>query len=108
MLFSEFIANYNGGHLDEILGRELQSVIEAIDYHGRKGTLNLALALKPSGAAKMDIVATYAAKPPIDNTVAGMMFVDKHKNLVADDPYQQKLELTLATPSTPKTILKTI
>ena len=56
----------------------------------------------------MDIVATYAAKPPIDNTVAGMMFVDKHKNLVADDPYQQKLELTLAAPTTPKTILKAI
>lgn len=54
----------------------------------------------------MDIIATYSAKPPINNTVSGMMFVDKTKNLVPDDPYQQKLDLTLTTPSTPKTILK--
>lgn len=106
MLFSEFIASYNGGHLDEILGRELQSVTEAIEYLGRKGSLNLSLALKPSGTAKMDILATYSAKPPVNNTVSGMMFVDKTKNLVPDDPYQQKLDLTLTTPSTPKTILK--
>ena len=106
--FSEFIANYRGGMLDDILSKEIIKITEAVQNVSRKGALNISIQLKPAGSNKMDIVATYNSKPPINNNIDGMMFVDDKKQLVADDPHQPSLQLTLATVDKPKQNLKAI
>lgn len=102
--FSDFIANYRGGIFDDILSKELVSVTEAVQNVSRKGELHISIALKPAGAYKMDIVATYKSKPPVNNNIDGMMFVDDDKQLVADDPHQPDLPLSLAKIDTKKTL----
>lgn len=105
MLFSEFVRDYQGGKLDEILGAELKNITEQVEKLGRKGTLSLSVEMKPAGINQMNLVANYNAKPPVNNSVSSVMFVDKTKALVNDDPYQQKLELKLTTME--ETVIKT-
>ncbi len=97
MLFSEFIKDYQGGKLDEILGAALKDVTIEVERLGRKGTLSVSLEMKPDGQDKMALNMSYSAKPPINNTVSSIMYVDKTKALVNEDPYQPKLELKLET-----------
>ena len=89
--FSKFLEEYQGGILDDTLGKELAKLTEAVGKQGKKGTMSLSLILKPAGNGKMDLSISYAAKPPIDNTVSGLMFVDDDNNLVATDPNQPVL-----------------
>ncbi len=89
--FSKFLGEYQGGILDDTLGKELAKLTEAVSKQGKKGTMNLNITLKPAGNGKMDLSITYAAKPPIDNTVSGLMFVDDDNNLVPKDPNQPLL-----------------
>lgn len=89
--FSKFLEEYQGGILDDTLGKELAKLTEAVGKQGKKGTMSLSLILKPAGNGKMDLSISYAAKPPIDNTVSGLMFVDDENNLVAADPNQPTL-----------------
>ena len=105
MLFSDFIKNYQGGKLDEILGAELKHITEQVEKFGRKGTLSIGVDMKPAGINQMNLVVNYNAKPPVNNSVSSVMFVDKTKALVNDDPYQQKLELKLTTME--ETVIKT-
>lgn len=89
--FSKFLGEYQGGILDDTLGKELAKLTEAVSKQGKKGTMSLNIILKPAGNGKMDLSITYAAKPPIDNTVSGLMFVDDDNNLVPTDPNQLAL-----------------
>lgn len=89
--FSKFLEEYQGGILDDTLGKELAKLTEAVGKQGKKGTMSLSLILKPAGNGKMDLSISYASKPPIDNTVSGLMFVDDDNNLVAADPNQPVL-----------------
>lgn len=89
--FSKFLGEYQGGILDDTLGKELAKLTEAVSKQGKKGTMSLNIILKPAGNGKMDLSITYAAKPPIDNTVSGLMFVDDDNNLVPTDPNQPLL-----------------
>lgn len=86
--FSKFLGEYQGGILDDTLGKELAKLTEAVSKQGKKGTMSLNITLKPAGNGKMDLSITYASKPPIDNTVSGLMFVDDDNNLVPTDPNQ--------------------
>ncbi len=104
-LFSDFLKCYQGGKLDEILGAELKHITEEVEKFGRKGTLSIGLEMKPQGSNKMSLVMNFNAKPPVNNSVSSVMFVDKTKALVNDDPYQQKLELKLTTME--ETVIKT-
>ena len=97
--FSKFLGDYEGGFLDKQLGRELEKIVTAVGKQGKKGSLSVMLELKPSGNGKLDLVVSYNAKPPVDNTVKGKMWVDKENNLVAADPDQPILNnLTLVKP----------
>lgn len=92
-IFTDFLANYQGGILDATLGRELTGLVQAVEKQGKKGSMSISLELKPAGNGKMDLTVTYNAKPPVDNTSKGMMYIDDDKNLVATDPAQQTLPL---------------
>lgn len=102
MLFSEFIKNYRDGLLDQQLGEKINEVVEAVEKIGRKGTLDLKIELKRSGGGQMSVTMTTVAKPPINNTVSGDMFVDKNYNLQTMDPCQQALELKIVEAKTPE------
>lgn len=104
--FSDFIANYRNGLIDEILTRELKEVTTAVENMSKLGTLNLSISLKPAGKGKMDVVVTYKSKPPITNAIDSKMFVDKDNRLVATDPNQPTLDLRLVKPDEPKQALK--
>lgn len=93
--FSNFLSDYQGGILDNTLGRELVKLVEAVNKHGKKGALSIGLDIKPNGVGKMELSITYNSKPPVDNTVKGLMFVDHQNNLVATDPAQQELKLQI-------------
>lgn len=100
MLFSEFIKTYRDGLLDAQLGEKLSEVVEAVEKIGRKGTIDLKIELKRGGGGQMGVTMTTTAKPPVNNTVSGDMFVDKNYNLQTMDPCQQALELKIVEPKT--------
>lgn len=107
--FSEFLANYNNGALDDLLGKKLAEVAEAVQNMSKKGTLTLTIGLKPEGIHKMNMDVSFSAKPPVNNSIPGIMFIDENKNLVANDPNQPPLEgLALVKAEEQKPALKAI
>lgn len=45
--FSKFLGEYQGGILDDTLGKELAKLTEAVSKQGKKGTMSLNIILKP-------------------------------------------------------------
>lgn len=107
--FSQLLADYQGGLLDSQLGRELEKVVAAVNKQGKKGSISLSLEIKPAGNGKVDLVANYVAKPPVDNTVKGLMWVDKNNNLVPRDPDQPDLPgIRIVSTEEPKQVREAI
>lgn len=110
MEFSKFLGEYQGGILDETLGKELAKLTDAVSRQGKKGTMSINLTMKPNGSGKMSLSITYANKPPIDNTVDGTMFVNDDNQLVSRDPNQPALPglavvKQLDTPAQPRKVI---
>ena len=97
-LFSDFIANYQGGKLDEILGSKIAEVVAAVENMRKKGSIALSLDIKPAEAGTMSVTASYAAKPPVNSSLTGTMFVGKNNELLACHPDQRTLELIAPAP----------
>lgn len=97
-LFSDFIREYQGGKLDEILGAKLSEVVERVEQMRKKGSLNLAIELKPDTAGMMAVTTNYVSKLPTHSTLTGSMFI-KDNELKASDPNQKTLELVSPAPT---------
>jgi hypothetical protein len=91
MLFSEFIEGYRSGTLDQILGMELQKVVDASQKHAKVGQLKIAITLKPKSVGETEISIKFDKKLPARDRLDSIMFVTPEGNLVGDDPNQPKL-----------------
>lgn len=91
MLFSEFITNYRAGTLDNILGMELQKVVDASQKHAKIAQLKIAITLKPKSQGETEVSIKFEKKLPARDRLDSIMFVTPDGNLIGDDPTQPKL-----------------
>lgn len=86
------------GHFMINLGRETQSVIDAVVDTNKEGTINIKLRLMPSGydrdtggATQVDVVPTISTVIPRHNVNKSIFFVAQNNVLTRDDPAQAEL-----------------
>lgn len=91
MKFSEFIQDFRGGHLDNMLTTQFQSVNEAVNELYEKGVITLKITIDPSRDGQMNIQTKITAKKPSNDTLEAIMFITPENNLISSDPKQPEL-----------------
>ena len=87
------LCRLEGGGLMEEYTEEIRKVAAACYNLTKKGKVTLVLDFKPSGARKMDIVATVTSKIPQEERCSSTLFVTKDGQLPAHDPDQERMDL---------------
>jgi hypothetical protein len=91
MKFSEFIQDFRGGHLDNMLTTQFQSVNEAVNKLDEKGIITLKITIAPGRDKQMNIQTKITAKKPSNDTLEAIMFMTPDNNLTSSDPKQSEL-----------------
>lgn len=87
------LCRLESGALMEEYTEEIRKVAAACYNFTKKGKVTLTLDFKPSGARKMDIVATVTSKIPQEERCPSTLFVTKDGQLPAHDPEQERMDL---------------
>lgn len=91
--FSELLFSQRRGLFHEEATEKLNALVRAVQETGKGGTLTIAVAIKPAGrnAALVIVRDEVKAKLPEPEKGDGLYYVDRHGNLVRDDPNQPGL-----------------
>jgi hypothetical protein len=84
----------SGGILED-LDAHLSKVVGRAMTMQKKGTVSLAITLKPEGIKNMEIKAKVDSKPPKIEPTATMLFATEKGQLLAHDPAQLELGLNV-------------
>jgi hypothetical protein len=84
----------NGGILED-LDAHLSKVVGRAMTMQKKGTVSLAITLKPEGIKNMEIIAKVDSKPPKIEPSPTMLFATEKGQLLAHDPAQLELSLNV-------------
>lgn len=87
------LCRLEGGGLMEDFTEHIRKVAAAAYEFTKKGKVTLTLDFKPSGARRMDIVATVTSKIPQAERCSSTLFVTKDGQLPAHDPDQERMDL---------------
>lgn len=100
--FAAFLREQRAGELHQELTDALAEVVQAVDHHGRSGTLTLTISISPSKVnGAVEVADKVASKLPEAERDVGLFFADGSGNLSRRDPRQPELPLREA--STPTT-----
>ncbi|MEN8282585.1 hypothetical protein [Acinetobacter gerneri] len=116
--FSQTLGNLRHGtvldEVDEMLTEALQATAET----GKMSTITVKLTIKPNGSGVYKILDDVKSTLPKFDKEPTVLFTDGQKQLVREDPRQQKLQLekietsgpvdVKPLPATPKATLKTL
>jgi hypothetical protein len=95
--FAEWLQAQRGGALHLELGEKLHELTEAVQLHGKGGTLTLTVKLKPATKGRADgmlvVSDDVAVKKPVGDRPEALFFIDRTGNLTRHDPNQQELPL---------------
>lgn len=95
--FGAFLQEQRGGILHSELSRELAGIVQAVNEHGKTGTLTLKIKISPSKIdGAVEVEDEVAAKPPEAPRDAALFFSDDDGNLSRRDPRQPELPLRAA------------
>ena len=102
-LFMHTVNTLLHGTTADELSAELHKVIEAARKTGKKGSLTLALAIKPVGrdTGQYEIRDKITSQVPELDKGMTLMFGTPEGNLQREDPRQKKLDLRQAPEKTP-------
>lgn len=94
---TDTIRNIGGGVFIDTASDKLAELVAAVDNTGKAGRINLTITVKKAtrGGA-MHITGKVKLTKPAEEPMEAMLFATPEGNLVADDPYQQKLDLKVA------------
>jgi hypothetical protein len=95
MSFNATIQNIRDGALLELLTGKLSEVVEAVQEHGKSGSLSITLNIKPNGDDAVTISSSVKAKVP-EGTVGDALFFVSGGNLVRRNPRQTDIEDEIA------------
>jgi len=87
------LCRLEGGGIMEDLDAALQKVVSRAMTMQKKGTVSLAISLKPEGIKNMEITAKVDSKPPKMAPAPTMLFATPQGQLLAHDPEQLLLGL---------------
>ena len=86
--FSQFVAEYRMGNLDTALAQELQALVQAVQYYGKAGALNLKISVTPKADGELQTIAKFEAKVPRRDTIESIMFATLEGDLLGYNPKQ--------------------
>lgn len=90
--FSDWLAEFGGGALDDELAAALSEVSEAVQVQGKKGTITLKLAVSQHKAGALVVDADVDTKPPKGPGRAAIFFFDPATGaLTRRDPRQPQI-----------------
>jgi hypothetical protein len=88
--FSEWLASFNGGALDDDMSIEIDKLVQDVLLQGKTGTLTLKLSVKDEGGGVI-VEADVTAKPPKTPRAAFFFRDENRKGLSRHDPQQPKM-----------------
>jgi hypothetical protein len=93
--FADVLRDLGKGQVADDAGMLLQSLVEAVQTHGKKGTFTLKIEVAPmkGDVAALLVSAKAEAKPPAGDPIAAVFFADNDHNLVREDPRQLQLPI---------------
>lgn len=91
--FADVLRDINKGRVADDTACALAELIQAVQAHGKPGTLTLTIKVEPfKGSDTQITMAAHAtAKLPKATPPAAVFFTDRHGNATRDDPDQQPL-----------------
>lgn len=94
--FADFLLDLAAGSIHTELSEELVTLVEAVRATGKKGSLQLTLAVATVGANHdaLQVTARVTAKPPASDPQSSIFFPDHDGNLRRDNPAQPRLPLS--------------
>lgn len=87
----EVLQTVNDGGCLEELGRELRSVVAAVDSTGKPGSVTLKLTVKKRGRIQIDVVEQVSSVVPKPAVDPSMFFVTEDGSLSRQNPEQGEL-----------------
>lgn len=100
---TDILRDLEGGMLVQEGTEKLAEVLEAVMATRKVGGLTITLAFSATGRGNIEVGAKIKATIPEDARPSTTFFVDKHNNLVRNDPNQPSLPLK-AVPEAPRTV----
>jgi hypothetical protein len=91
---TDTLRHIGGGVFIDTASDKLAELVAAVDASGKSGRIDLSISVKKAtrGGA-MILSGKVKLTKPAEEPMEAMLFATPEGNLVADDPYQQKLEL---------------
>lgn len=99
-LESEFVTMLclqESGGLVLRLSEEVTDVIRAVQEHGKKGTVQVAIKLSPAGGRKIECEVITKIAAPKEPNEATILYADDHGQVYGADPDQLLLNLSAKT-----------
>ena len=86
--FSQFLAEYRGGALDDILAGELQKLVQSVEGHLKSGKMTVEISLSPKADGELRAAVKYSLKEPKRDTVESILFSTPDGDLLCYNPAQ--------------------
>lgn len=94
--FHRALKALNHGQTEAELDEAVRELTEAVQKHGKQGTLTLKLTVQPlnqDGYGPVRVVDDISVKAPKANRPVSMLFPDESHGLQLENPYQRKMDL---------------
>ena len=91
--FTQFLLEQRRGGLHEDLSEALAETVAAVIEHGKQGTVQVTLKIKPAGDAMVQIFDTLKVSAPEGDKAPSIFYVDEAGNVSRSDPRQVEMPL---------------
>lgn len=91
--FAAVLQDINNGQVADQLATDMQTLVNAVREHGRKGSMTLKVEVQPrkGNTYALNVTARVDTKLPAPEPVESVFFTDAEGNLHRDDPRQLAL-----------------
>lgn len=86
--FSQFLAEYRAGSLDDLLAAQLQQLVQSVETHLQSGKMTITITLAPKQNGELRAAIQYALKEPKRDTVESILFTTPGGDLLPYNPLQ--------------------
>ena len=101
--FAEWLVEQRKGFLAFELADALNELVDAVNVHGKSGSLTLTVKVEPGGSGTVLVTDDVVVKLPKPKREAATFFVDRNSNLTRANPDQPGLPLR-EVPAPPSTL----
>ena len=91
----KLLTDLRQGELCHELSEDLQALAKQVQATGKKGSMTITIAMKPTGMGRVTVSDDYKIKMPKGETPATPMFATEVGQLLVNDPSQMRLPLNV-------------